>query len=56
MLKQPTLNMTKFASLKKIHTKDIIVKRDIELNDLGFLCYLRRSKELFNIKLKLILR
>ena len=32
------------------------VKRDIELNDLGFLCYLRRSKELFNIKLKLILR
>ena len=28
--------MTKFASLKKIHTKIIIVKRNLELNDLGF--------------------
>ena len=31
--------MTKFASLKKIHTKIIIVKRNVELNGLGFLCY-----------------
>ena len=31
--------MTKFASLKKIHTKIIIVKRNLELNDLGFLYY-----------------
>ena len=31
--------MTKFASLKKIYTKIIIVKRNVELNGLGFLCY-----------------
>ena len=31
--------MTKFASLKKIHTKIIIVKRNFELNDMGFLYY-----------------
>ena len=31
--------MTKFASLKKIHTKIIIVKRNLELNNLGFLYY-----------------
>ena len=31
--------MTKFASLKKIHTNIIIVKRNLEMNDLGFLCY-----------------
>ena len=31
--------MTKFTSLKKIHTKIIIVKRNFELNDLGVLCY-----------------
>ena len=31
--------MTKFASLKKVHMKIIIVKRKLELNDLGFLCY-----------------
>ena len=30
--------MTKFASLKKFHTK-IIMKINFELNDLGFLCY-----------------
>ena len=34
-----TLNITKFASLKKIHTKLIIMKRNMELNDLGFLFY-----------------
>ena len=38
-LKKSTLNMEKFASLKKIHTKIIIVKRNLELNDLEFLCY-----------------
>ena len=38
MLKKSTLNMTKFASLKKINTI-IIVKRNLELNDLGYLCY-----------------
>ena len=37
--KKSTLNMTKFASLKKIHTKIIIVKRKLELNDMGFLYY-----------------
>ena len=31
--------MTKFGSLKNVHTKTIIVKRNLELNDLGFLCY-----------------
>ena len=31
--------MTKFPSLKKIYTRIIIVKRNLELNDLGFLCY-----------------
>ena len=31
--------MTKFASLKKIRTKIVIVKRNLELNDLGFLWY-----------------
>ena len=39
MLKKSALNMTKFASLKKINTKIIIMKRNLELNDLGFLCY-----------------
>ena len=28
--------MTKFVSLKKVHTKIIMVKRNLELNDLGF--------------------
>ena len=37
--KKSTLSMTKFASLKKIHTKIIIVKRNLGLNDLGFLYY-----------------
>ena len=31
--------MTKLVSLKKVHTKIIMVKRNLELNDLGFLCY-----------------
>ena len=31
--------MTKFASSKKIHRKIIIVKRNLELNGLGFLYY-----------------
>ena len=35
--------MTKFASLKKIHTKIITVKRNLELNDLGFLYYLAKA-------------
>ena len=34
--KKSTLNMTKFASLKKVHTKIIMVKTNLELNDLGF--------------------
>ena len=29
----------KFASLKKVRTKIIMVKRNLELNDLAFLCY-----------------
>ena len=28
--------MTKFTSLKKVHTKIIMMKRNLELNDLGF--------------------
>ena len=35
--------MTKFASVKKIHTKIIIVKKNIELIDLEFLCYLTKA-------------
>ena len=31
--------MTKFPSLKNVHTKIILLKRNLELNDLGFLCY-----------------
>ena len=31
--------MTKFVSLKKVHTKITMVKRNLELNDLEFLCY-----------------
>ena len=34
--KKSTLNMTNFASFKKIHIKIIIVKRNLELNDLLF--------------------
>ena len=34
--KRSTLNMAKFASLKKVHTKIIMVKRNLELNDLRF--------------------
>ena len=30
---------TKFVSMKKVHTKIIMVKRNLEVNDLGFLCY-----------------
>ena len=37
--KKSTLSITKFASLKKIHTKIIIVKRNLGLNYLGFLYY-----------------
>ena len=32
-----SLNMTESASLKKIHTKIIIMKRNVQLNDLGCL-------------------
>ena len=32
---EKSLNMTQLASLKKIHTKIIIMKRNIQLNDLG---------------------
>ena len=35
--------MAKFASLKKIHTKIIIVKRNLELNDLEFLYYSEKT-------------
>ena len=38
-IKKSTLNVTKFASLQKVHTKIILVKINFELNDLGFLCY-----------------
>ena len=31
--KKSAINMTKFASLKKIHTEIIIVKRNVKLND-----------------------
>ena len=31
--------MTKFASLEKTQTKIIMVRKNLELNDLGFLCY-----------------
>ena len=31
--------MTRFVSLKKFHTKFTMVKRNLELNDLEFLCY-----------------
>ena len=34
-----SLNMTEFASLKKIHTKTIIMKRNVQLNDLACLTY-----------------
>ena len=33
--KTSTLNMTEFASLKKIHTKIIIVKRNIQFWDVS---------------------
>ena len=33
----------KFVSLKKIHTKIIIVKINLEFGDLGFLCYSRKA-------------
>ena len=39
--------MTKFATLKNIHTKIIIVRKNIELielNDLGFLCYSAKAR------------
>ena len=39
MLKKFSLNMAKFASLKKVHRKSIILKKNLELNDLGFLYY-----------------
>ena len=38
-IKKSTLSMTKFASLKKVHTKTTFVKRNLGLNDLVFLCY-----------------
>ena len=38
--------MTKSDSLKKIHTKIIIVKRNLELNDLEFLCYSEKKHSL----------
>ena len=43
-VKKSTLNITKFVSLKKIHTKIIIIiiivkKSHLELNDLELLCY-----------------
>ena len=34
--------MTKFASLKKVHTKIIMVKRNLELKDLGFSVILQK--------------
>ena len=34
--------MTKFASLKKIHAKIIIIKRNPELYNLGFICCLAK--------------
>ena len=39
MLKKSKLNITKFTSWKKIHTEIIIVKKNLELNDLEFLHY-----------------
>ena len=31
--------MTKFASVKKIHTQCILTKRNLELHDLRILCF-----------------
>ena len=36
---QKRQNKTKFTPLKKVHLKINPVKRNLELNDLGFLCY-----------------
>ena len=43
MLKKLTLNMTKFASVKKIHRKIILVTRNLKLNDLEFFCYSKKK-------------
>ena len=37
--RKSTLNMTKFVFVKKIQTKIILAKRNLELNDLGFFSY-----------------
>ena len=42
-LKKSTLNMTKFASLKKNPHKNYHREKNLELNDLGFLCYLAKA-------------
>ena len=36
-LEKTTLDMTKFTSVKKIHTKIILAKGILELKDFGFL-------------------
>ena len=41
--------MTKLVSLKKVYTKIILVKRNLELNDLGFLCYSAKACRLVSV-------
>ena len=41
-LEKTTLDMTKFTSVKKIHTKIILAKGILELKDFGFLYYSRK--------------
>ena len=42
-LKQSILNMTKFAFVKKIHTKVALVEKNSELNGLGVFCYSKKK-------------
>ena len=42
-LKQSILNMTKFAFVKKIHTKVVLVEKNSELNGLGVFCYSKKK-------------
>ena len=48
-IKKSTLSMTKFASLKKVHTKTTFVKRNLGLNDLVFLCYSAKASRLVRV-------
>ena len=41
--------MTKFASLKKYPHKNCHREKNLELNDLGFLCYLAKACRLLRV-------